>query len=1310
MIERDNTYGDTKFIGTTQSTRLINKTNPLDIAIDDRKKEELIAILQEYSRLLRFHDKEGNSDADWQPFFNANISAVISSFISKDLSTAQFNFNESIKNFNSTTDLAKKFDHLKIMINIIYFQLSDFEELRNKLLKIQYKNGDLEKYSYYDVEAYYEQAVTGYIQEFVTILRSAVPFTEKLKIEFEAAHKILESNKNIKIDSSEIPSELDSIYIRLRILYNKLTETTISVKENLMPFLRRSLEEKNDHQPHIGLLYGFLDQYKKLQNSINKIPEKFLHIYYVDFLKQERQKHVAPYAYVNFEISPYVDNKLIEEKTVLLASLDKDGIPHRFETLYPVNVGHCCISDVKSLYFDKGYRETITNKYALITESFMAPVANSQDGMGAPFNPDKLASWPTFGEDQMDKEPNLRNMIDANLGFSISSPVLFLNEGKRNVSVRLNFTEKSTRDLVKLFKDISSKEKVKSSMMDIFFKIFSSKGKKRNITIYLSSIKGWHKVDPQTIKIFQDHEEEWNPGHLCFSFSLDPTAPAIIPYDERLHYGKFVSTVQPTMVILLNNDREPYLYSFLQKLILQDVVIDAKVENIRNLSIYNEFGLIDSAQPFFPFGPTPGKNSYFLLGSQEIFKKNIAELDIEIEWFDLPKTPGLFNQKYEDYNIKYDDFNVRIGNLSDGEFKLEPFIRPLFQTIDRIGSDKLKDEYLYTHYHLNHEDLKNLGYKTNDYLEYQNEFNSKTNSGYLKIILETPEDGFGQKRYQEILSKHMLKNARLINKALVTDENENEPDIYFPSMPEVPLISNIFVKYTAKDTIDLTQENETFQEVNHIHPFGYEKIYPNLKYQDQLPFLLPQYEEDGYLILGLEKCKKTEIVSLLFQMTPVYYQDKDQYTLPVIKWQYLTYNNVWRQLPGEYILRDETDTFTRTGVIQIKIPADISHLSHVMEGGKFWIRICATGDIQLLNHTIAIFPNATLTKWIDQSDPSVLNEAFPPHSIISLDNKIQGVTKVNQPFESFGGKAEETFIEFYTRVSERIRHKNRGWTAWDVERIILNKYDDIEQVKCISGLGETGERVYEYLDLEEEKKSYEINYRSEMDEFNSNKVIIVIVPRKLKYLKEHITIANFRKLEQIKKYLGDKMSPFVSIKVRNPEFEYLRIQCDIKFADRGNEGYDIAKLKKEIANFICPWFIDQSNALEFNKEIHVDALKDFLKSLDFVTFITRFSIIQIIEDGYQYHMIDSADSHDFMHILKPTKPWATFIPDQDHIISIIEDEYEEEPVKVQAPVRFKNEYNILKKTKIIQLKRSDAPRTDNKKVDNKPFNPFTLEL
>ena len=140
-----------------------------------------------------------------------------------------------------------------------------------------------------------------------------------------------------------------------------------------------------------------------------------------------------------------MDNKVIEENTVVLASLDKDGIPHRFKTLFPVNVGHCRISDIKTLFFDKGYRETLTNKYAIITESFMAPVANSQDGLGAPFNPDKPPAWPTFGEDQLDKEPHLRNMIDANLGFAISSPVLHLREGRRNVSCLL-YTSPSPRD------------------------------------------------------------------------------------------------------------------------------------------------------------------------------------------------------------------------------------------------------------------------------------------------------------------------------------------------------------------------------------------------------------------------------------------------------------------------------------------------------------------------------------------------------------------------------------------------------------------------------------------------------------------------------------------------------------------------------------------------------------------------------------------------------------------------------------------------------------------------------------------------
>jgi len=1300
---------DPKYIGTTQSTRLENRTNPLEIAIDDRPIENLLSILYEYASL--FHFKESNSDdsKDWQAFFNYDLTSILALSITKDLAQAQFDFNLKVKEFSRATDGNIQIEALEAMISVVNSLLSEFNNLRDRLLKIQYPDGEIEKFVYFDIEAYYEQSVLDYIYELHAIILGAIPHAEKQKSAFNLGYQIIESSPE-DVSQEDIPNKLESVFIRLRILFNNLLETSLAIRDLLIPYFVRSLSQKDDHQPHIGLLLGFLEQYKKLQTSINKVPENYLHFYYIDFLKQKKRKHIAPYAYVSFAISPYVENKTIPENTILLASLDKDGLPHRFSTKYPVNVGRYTLSDIKTLYFDRGRRETLTNKYSIITESFMAPYANSQDGKGSPFNSDKLPAWPTFGEGQIEKEPSLRNMIESELGFSVASSVLMLGEGKRSIKIRLNFTEESVTEIVRLFKDIASKEHKKSTMLEVFYKIFSTKSKKRNITILLTSAKGWHKVDPQTILIFQDGEEEWDPRHICISFNLSPMAPPIIPFNEHLHSGKYISGSQPILMLLLNNDREPYLYSFLQKLVIETIEIDARVENVRNLSVYNEYGLIDNSQPFYPFGPTPVKNSYFLLGNREIFSKKLDEFELNIDWFDLPETAGQFNQKYEVYERRYDEFKVQIGNLNDGQFVMEDNSRPLFMTKEIIGSDKLSDEGLFTKYTLDSGDLKSLGFNSSESMEIADQFSTNANAGFLKFVLDEPEDGFGQQKYQEILAKQMLKNARLINKAFVEDENEDSPELGFPEMPLIPMVSNIHINYKASDVIELTQDAVNFQEINHIHPFGYEKIYPNIKYRDRLPYLLPQYEEDGYLLLGLKNCKKAEIISLLFQMTPVYYQDRDQYILPIIRWQYLTYNNNWKLLQGENILRDETDSFTKSGVIQIKIPSDISTMSQIMEPNKFWLRVSATGDIQLLNHTLAIYPNATLTRWVDQSDPSGLNTPFPPESIIALDNKIHGVTSMIQPYESFGGKAEESNIEFYTRISERLRHKNRGWTAWDIERLVLNQFDDIEQVKCISGVTESNAQRYEYLDLHDDGGSFEVSYVNEMEDFISSKVIVVIVPKKLKYLKEHLTIANFRKLEQVKSFLKDKMSPFVTLKVRNPEFEYIRISCDIKFVDTGNEGLYIARLKREITKFICPWYVDESDALEFNKELQVQALKDYIKSLDFVVFITRFSVIQIIENGFQYHIVDSAASQDLTQILKPYRPWSTFIPDQDHLINIVEEEIEVEPTSLQPPVKFKNEYNILSKARILKLKSIGGQKRRTVKENNLPFNPFTLEI
>lgn len=123
----------------------------------------------------------------------------------------------------------------------------------------------------------------------------------------------------------------------------------------------------------------------------------------------------------------------------------------------------------------------------------------------------------------------------------------------------------------------------------------------------------------------------------------------------------------------------------------------------------------------------------------------------------MPKTAGQFNQKYEVYERRYDEFKVQIGNLNDGQFVMEDNSRPLFMTKEIIGSDKLSDEGLFTKYTLDSGDLKSLGFNSSESMEIADQFSTNANAGFLKFVLDEPEDGFGQQKYQEILAKQMLK-------------------------------------------------------------------------------------------------------------------------------------------------------------------------------------------------------------------------------------------------------------------------------------------------------------------------------------------------------------------------------------------------------------------------------------------------------------------------------------------------------------------------------------------------------------------------
>ena len=150
---------DPKYIGTTQSTRLENRTNPLEIAIDDRPIENLLSILYEYASLLHFKESNSDDSKDWQAFFNYDLTSILALSITKDLAQAQFDFNLKVKEFSRATDGNIQIEALEAMISVVNSLLSEFNNLRDRLLKIQYPDGEIEKFVYFDIEAYYEQSV-----------------------------------------------------------------------------------------------------------------------------------------------------------------------------------------------------------------------------------------------------------------------------------------------------------------------------------------------------------------------------------------------------------------------------------------------------------------------------------------------------------------------------------------------------------------------------------------------------------------------------------------------------------------------------------------------------------------------------------------------------------------------------------------------------------------------------------------------------------------------------------------------------------------------------------------------------------------------------------------------------------------------------------------------------------------------------------------------------------------------------------------------------------------------------------------------
>src|SRR5690606_19431370 len=107
-------------------------------------------------------------------------------------------------------------------------------------------------------------------------------------------------------------------------------------------------------------------------------------------------------------------------------------------------------------------------------------------------------------------------------------------------------------------------------------------------------------------------------------------------------------------------------------------------------------------------------------------------------------------------------------------------------------------------------------------------------------------------------------------------------------------------------------------------------------------------------------------------------------------------------------------------------------------------------ELRSVCDVVAIRAQAVSVRFDDRGNAAAhYAQPLPAGSIQRLLVPEAGLAKLEQPYSSSGGRPAEAPERLDTRVSERLRHKDRALTAWDHERLVLHRFPQIYKARCL---------------------------------------------------------------------------------------------------------------------------------------------------------------------------------------------------------------------------------------------------------------------
>ncbi|HSK14059.1 MAG TPA: hypothetical protein VK907_12650, partial [Phnomibacter sp.] len=481
-------------------------------------------------------------------------------------------------------------------------------------------------------------------------------------------------------------------------------------------------------------------------------------------------------------------------------------------------------------------------------------------------------------------------------------------------------------------------------------------------------------------------------------------------------------------------------------------------------------------------------------------------------------------------------------------------------------------------------------------------WNTQARDGFIRIVLTEPSAAFGHKIWPALFAKQSIAN--------------NPPDFTKNSLPDppyVPVVNGISLGYTADQTIELNGAKSERGYFFHHEPFGYRMVTAH-------GLLLPAFggeikNEDGTLetgvgesfwFIGISGARAMAQVSLLLQMSEG--SEDISIDTPKVYWNYLSKDG-WKHF-GDHWQADDTDGLLRSGIVRFIVPQDATFESTELASGMFWIKAWVKENSGGIPNAVAVHANAVKALLQGQPHPSHFQQALAAGEVKRLFLPDAAIKKVHQPFPSFGGKPAGSGIGFYTRVSERLRHKNRAVTIWDYERLVLQEFPEVYKVKCLNHTGYACSK-------EDELPGYRENLPGQ--------VMLVPLPFANRVQTADIfqPVFSASMLSRIKAYIrGDDAAssckPFTKalhtrlakLHVENPKYETITVTCSIRVKDCLDPFVHRERLHEDLNLLLSPWISGGTSALRFGGSLHVSILVYFMEQLSYIDHVEQVAMVQ----------------------------------------------------------------------------------------------------